>query len=85
VVTNYTPIIASPNPLDVYKGRNSIPDYHDLAKAQLLLLVELTSHVNPHYARGVCIYAKMMNALPAHDVKVLPGNLRSLVRIFNVK
>jgi len=65
--------MASQNPLNVYKGPHSIRDYHDPEKAPFLPLVELPSHVNPYYSHGVRIYAKMMNALPAHNVKALPG------------
>jgi cysteine synthase A len=72
--------MALQNPLNVYKGPDSIRDYHDPEKAPFLPLVELPSHVNPYYSHGVRIYAKMMTALPAHNVKALPGkcNPRSL-------
>jgi cysteine synthase A len=65
--------MASQNPLNIYKGPDSIRDYHDPEKAPFLPLVELPPHVNPYHAHGVHIYAKMMNALPAHNVKALPG------------
>ncbi len=70
--------MASQNPLNVYKGSHSIRDYHDPEKAPFLPLVELPSHVNPYYLQGVRIYAKMMNALPAHNVKALPGQCNLL-------
>jgi hypothetical protein len=70
--------MASQNPLNVYKGSHSIRDYHDPEKAPFLPLVELPPHVNPYYLQGVRIYAKMMNALPGHNVKALPGQCNLL-------
>lgn len=74
------------NPLNVYRGHDSVRDYHDPEKAPYLPLVELPPHVNPYYSHGVRIYAKMMNALPAHNVKALPGkrNWHDIVRMSNI-
>ncbi len=71
--------MASLSPLNIYKGPDSIRDYQDPDKAPPLPLVELPAHLNPHYDHGVRIYAKMMNALPAHNVKALPGK-RTVIR-----
>ncbi|KAF2259376.1 cysteine synthase B [Lojkania enalia] len=65
--------MASQNPLNVYRGEDSIRDYHDPDKAPLLPLVELPYRINPYHGQGVRIYAKMMNDLPAHNVKALPA------------
>lgn len=65
--------MTSYNPLNVYRGPDSIRDYHDPEKSHPLPLIELPPHLNPYHNNGVRIYAKMMNALPAHNVKELPG------------
>jgi hypothetical protein len=80
--------MASQSPLNVYKGSDSIRDYHDPEKAPFLPLVELPPPINPYHSHGVRIYAKMMNALPAHNVKALPGNcnpcnISSLTYVYN--
>lgn len=63
------------NPFNVYKGADSVRDYHDPERAPFLPLVEIPHHINPYYDHGVRIYAKMMNALPAHNIKELPGRV----------
>ena len=63
------------NPLNVYTGSDSLRKYHDPDCQPLLPLVEIPDALNPFRNDGVRIYAKMMNALPAHNVKALPGKL----------
>lgn len=63
----------NPNPLNVYKGPNSIREYYDPDCQPLLPLVEIPAKLNPFVDDGVHIYAKMMNVLPANNVKALPG------------
>jgi cysteine synthase len=63
----------SPNPLNIYTGLNSLRDYHNPDASPPLPLVELPPCLNPFYDNGVRIYAKIMTALPAHNVKALPA------------
>ncbi|KAJ5567184.1 hypothetical protein N7535_006490 [Penicillium sp. DV-2018c] len=63
----------SPNPLNIYTGLNSLRDYHNPDSSPPLPLVELPPCLNPYYDNGVRIYAKIMTALPAHNVKALPA------------
>lgn len=63
----------STNPLNVYTGLNSLRDYHNPNASPPLPLVELPPSLNPYYNDGVRIYAKIMTALPAHNVKALPA------------
>ena len=61
------------NPLNVFKGPDALAQYFDPDQHPPLPLVELPSALNPLHADGVRIYAKMLTALPAHNVKSLPG------------
>ena len=61
------------NPLNVYKGPNSLREYHDPDCQPLLPLVEIPAKLNPFKDEGVHIYAKMMNMLPTNNIKALPG------------
>lgn len=70
--------MAGPNPLNVYTGHDSLRKYYDPDSQPLLPLVEVPQCLNPFHNDGVRIYAKMMNALPAHNVKALPGRSQSL-------
>ncbi|KAJ5138902.1 uncharacterized protein N7515_003750 [Penicillium bovifimosum] len=63
----------SPNPLNIYTGLNSLREYHNPDSSPPLPLVELSPCLNPYYDNGVRIYAKIMTALPAHNVKALPA------------
>ncbi|KAM0422325.1 hypothetical protein ACHAPD_000777 [Fusarium lateritium] len=65
--------MASPNPLNVYKGQDSIKSYFDPESAPPLPLVEIPDSLNPYRQDGVRIYAKMMTMHPANNVKAMPG------------
>lgn len=60
--------------LNVFNGAHSISQYIDLDNLSLLSLVELPSKLNPLRDENVRIYAKMLTAHPAQNVKALPGN-----------
>lgn len=55
-------------------------DYFDPDFQPPLPLVELPSKLNPFQGDHVRIYAKMMTALPAQNIKALPGNVTALRR-----
>ncbi|TVY71544.1 Cysteine synthase [Lachnellula suecica] len=61
------------NHLNVFAGESSLRDYYDPDKQPPLPLVEVPRKLNPYYDDGVRIYAKMMSALPANNVKALPA------------
>ncbi|KAF2092061.1 tryptophan synthase beta subunit-like PLP-dependent enzyme [Saccharata proteae CBS 121410] len=61
------------NPLNVYRGPDSVLQYYDPDLQPPLPLVELPASLNPYRHHGVRIYAKMMTMLPAHNVKALPA------------
>ncbi|KAF7375455.1 Cysteine synthase B [Mycena sanguinolenta] len=63
--------------LNVFSGKNALKDFYDPDKAPPVALVELPSH--PFESDGVEIYAKMLNLLPAANVKSLPA-LNMLLR-----
>ncbi|SCO81116.1 probable cysteine synthase B [Fusarium oxysporum] len=65
--------MASPNPLNVYKGQESIQKYFDPESAPPLPLVEISDSLNPYRQDGVRIYAKMMTMHPANNVKAMPA------------
>ena len=67
--------MSSTNPLNVYKGADSVKQYYDPDAQPPMPLVELPGRLNPFEKDGVRIYAKMVTALPAHNVKSLPGQL----------
>lgn len=62
-----------PAKMNVFSGANSLIDYFNPDKNAPLPLVELPPQLNPYYEDGVRIYAKMLTALPATNVKSLPG------------
>ncbi|EXK43964.1 cysteine synthase A [Fusarium oxysporum f. sp. lycopersici 4287] len=65
--------MASPNPLNVYHGQDSIQKYFDPETAPPLPLVEIPDSLNPYRQDGVRIYAKMMTMHPANNVKAMPA------------
>jgi len=65
--------MAHPNPLNVYKGPNSMQKYFDPDFQPPLPLIELPAKLNPFRDDNVRIYAKMLTLLPAQNVKALPG------------
>ena len=69
--------MASPNPLNVYKGPDSVKQYFDPESSPPLPLVEIPDCLNPFREDGVRIYAKMMTMHPANNVKAMPGTIPS--------
>ncbi|KAJ4263095.1 hypothetical protein NW762_006713 [Fusarium torreyae] len=65
--------MAGPNPLNVYKGQDSIQKYFDPESSPPLPLVEIPDSLNPYRQDGVRIYAKMMTMHPANNVKAMPA------------
>jgi cysteine synthase A len=65
--------MSASNPLNVYTGPDSLQKYYDPDIQPPLPLVEVPASLNPFYADGVRIYAKMMSMHPANNVKALPG------------
>ncbi|KAL4726885.1 hypothetical protein ACLX1H_005777 [Fusarium chlamydosporum] len=65
--------MAGPNPLNVYKGQDSVKKYFDPESAPPLPLVEIPDSLNPYRQDGVRIYAKMMTMHPANNVKAMPA------------
>lgn len=59
--------------LNVFRGPESVARYFDPDASPPLPLVEIPARLNPLRDDGVRIYAKMLTALPAHNVKSLPG------------
>jgi hypothetical protein len=60
--------------MNVFKGSNSIIDYFDPDLQPPVPLVEIPDKLNPFRGDNVRIYAKMLTALPAQNVKALPGS-----------
>ncbi|SNX84478.1 related to CYS4 - Cystathionine beta-synthase [Melanopsichium pennsylvanicum] len=73
IVTKLTSHTYDPSKLNVFSGPNSLIDYFNPDKNAPLPLVELPPKLNPYHADGVRIYAKMLTALPATNVKSLPA------------
>ena len=63
------------NPLNVYRGPDSVRSYFDPDSSPPLPLVEIPDCLNPYRQDGVRIYAKMMSMHPANNVKSMPGEL----------
>lgn len=61
------------NPLNVYRGPDSVKSYFDPDSSPPLPLVEVPDCLNPYRQDGVRIYAKMMSMHPANNVKSMPG------------
>ena len=78
--------MANPNPLNVYKGQDSVKKYFDPESAPPLPLVEIPDSLNPYRQDGVRIYAKMMTMHPANNVKAMPGTrvILSYLRLSNI-
>jgi hypothetical protein len=58
---------------NVFKGPASIANYFDPDQQLPVPLVEIPEKLNPFLNDNVRIYAKMLTALPAQNVKVFPG------------
>lgn len=67
-----------PSRMNVFDGPNSLIDYFNPDRNAPLPLVELPPQLNPFYEDGVRVYAKMLTALPATNVKSLPGKSASV-------
>jgi cysteine synthase A len=65
--------MSHPNPLNVYKGPDSMANYFNPDIQPLLPLIELPEKLNPFRKHNVRIYAKMATATPAQNIKFLPG------------
>ena len=61
------------NPLNVFQGADALSQYFDPDRHPPLPLVELPEALNPFRSDGVRIFAKLLTALPAQNVKSLPG------------
>jgi hypothetical protein len=59
--------------MNVYSGPRALQTYFDPDAQPMLPLVELPAKLNPFLDSGVHIFAKMLTALPAQNVKALPG------------
>lgn len=64
---------------NVFKGPYSIINYFDPDLQAPLPLVELPAKLNHFSCDGVRIYAKMLTATPAQNVKVFPGELNTYI------
>ncbi|KAL8852334.1 MAG: hypothetical protein Q9221_002830 [Calogaya cf. arnoldii] len=64
--------MATVNPLNVFKGPDSLRQYFNPDEQPPLPLVELPENLNPFRRDGVRIYAKLLTTLPAQNVKALP-------------
>ena len=71
-----------PNYLNVYTGPDSVQKYYDPDILPPLPLVEVPDVLNPFRSDGVRIYAKMMSAHPANNVKALPGKYSSQQAVY---
>lgn len=65
--------VSNANFLNVYKGPDAMAQYFDPDIQPPLPLVELPAKLNPFADDKVRIYAKMATALPAQNIKCLPG------------
>nr|ADI46689.1 cysteine synthase [Monascus purpureus] len=65
--------MAGLNERNAYFGPDSMKQYFDPDCQPPLPLVELPQCLNPYYADGVRIYAKMMTMHPANNVKAMPA------------
>ncbi|KAK2751175.1 hypothetical protein FQN57_000252 [Myotisia sp. PD_48] len=65
--------MSSTNSLNVFKGPDSVINYFNPDLQPPVPLVELPERLNPFRADNVRIYAKILTALPAQNVKALPA------------
>lgn len=61
------------NALNVFKGPNAVIDYLHPDLSPPVPMVEIPAKLNPFREDNVRIYAKMLTALPAQNVKMLPA------------
>lgn len=62
-------------PSNVFRGPDAVRRYFDPDCSPPLPLVEIPDRLNPFRGDGVRIYAKLLTALPAQNVKALPALL----------
>jgi cysteine synthase len=65
--------MASRNHLNAYSGPDAVRKYFDPDCAPMIPLVEIPPSLNPFYADGVRIHAKLMSMHPSNNVKVMPA------------
>ncbi|KAB8297993.1 hypothetical protein EYC80_001766 [Monilinia laxa] len=65
--------MATINPLNVFKGPDSLKKYFNPDEQPPLPLIELPEKLNPFRQDGVRIYVKLLTTLPAQNVKALPA------------
>lgn len=63
--------------MNIFSGPRTVIDYYDPDLQPPLPLVEILARLDTFYNEGVCMFAKMMTALPSHNVKALPGTQTS--------
>lgn len=73
--------MATANPLNIFRGPDSLRKYFNPDEQPPLPLVELPEKLNPFRRDGVRIYAKLLTALPAQNVKALPGKTLAKSRL----
>lgn len=73
--------MATANPFNVFKGPDSLRNYFNPDEQPPLPLVELPEKLNCFRRDGVRIYAKLLTALPAQNVKALPGKILANCRL----
>jgi hypothetical protein len=61
--------------LNVFHGPDSVAQYFNPDLQPPLPLVELPARLNPFRSENVRIYAKLLAALPAQNVKAIPGKV----------
>ncbi|GKT95873.1 cysteine synthase K/M:cysteine synthase B [Colletotrichum tofieldiae] len=61
------------NHLNIFRGPESVANYYNPDNSPPLPLVEIPDRLNPFRRDGVRIYAKLLTALPAQNVKSLPA------------
>ena len=61
------------SPLNVFKGRDAIAKFFNPDENPPLPMIEIPDRLNPFRNDSVRIYAKMLTALPAQNVKALPA------------
>jgi hypothetical protein len=59
--------------INLFRGPSAVQEYLNPSLQPALPLVEIPESLNPFYKNKVRVFAKLMTALPAHNVKFLPG------------
>ncbi|KFA74335.1 hypothetical protein S40288_03689, partial [Stachybotrys chartarum IBT 40288] len=69
---------------NVFRGPDALAQYFDPDRNPPLPLIEVPDGLNPFRRDGVRIYAKMLTALPAQNVKSLPDTDREALVALNM-